>query len=159
MRHGQRLLQFFLLALAAYGVGPEGLDAWRGWVAFKAFARRVAEVPDPGVSVQILPDSASGEVHLALVHQVLAPLPGRRKWLRPIGGVVCEFAFAADVLGPRRVPQAWEAWTFDHRTFEHFVDAVEQHPDFQDLVVRPAVRTDVYWERAYPHYSERPHVA
>ena len=52
MKRGNLLLQFFLGVLAAQGLAAEALDPWRGWVAFKEFARRAAEEPDSGVSVQ-----------------------------------------------------------------------------------------------------------
>ena len=47
------LVAAFLSILAARGLHAETLDPWRGWVAFKQFAREVAEEPDPGVSVHI----------------------------------------------------------------------------------------------------------
>jgi hypothetical protein len=141
MRRGPILLEMLLLALAAHGLGPEGLDPWRGWVVFKEFARAAAEAPDPGVSVQVTRDPAEGTATMVFVRQVVEVTPGR---LEPAGGVVCEFTFP---LGPRPLP-AWEAWSFDTASFERFVDLVEETPAFQDLVVRPAVRSAVYWLEA-----------
>ena len=53
MKRAQFLLHMLLALLATRGLMPETLDPWRGWVAFKRYARLVNEVPDPGVSVQI----------------------------------------------------------------------------------------------------------
>ena len=141
MRRGQILLEMLLLALGAYGLGPEGLDPWRGWVIFKEFARAVAEAPDPGVSVQVTRDEAEETASLVFVRQVVEVTPG---WLEPAGGVVCEFTFE---LGPRRLPE-WEAWSFETASFDRFVDLVEENPAFQDLAVRPPIRSAVYWLEA-----------
>jgi hypothetical protein len=134
------LLATLLALLAARGLGAEGLDPWRGWVVFKQFAREVDERPDPGVSVQIAP-SPAGDVRLYFLRQVLERDGDR---LEPVGGVVCEFSFPS---GPRQ-PSDWDAWSFDHPSFEHFVDLVEQHPDFGDLVTERALTGRVYWENA-----------
>ena len=141
MRRGQLLLEMLLLALAAHGLGAEGLDPWRGWVVFKEFARSAAEAPDPGVSVQVTVDPAEDTVSLVLVRQVVEITPG---WLEPAGGVVCEFTFAR---GPREW-RDWEAWSFETTSFDRFVDLVEECPSFQDLAVRPAIRSAVYWLEA-----------
>ncbi len=79
----QYLLATLLALLATHGLGAEGLDAWRGWVVFKQFARQVAEQPD-----------------------------------------------------------------FDYPHFDRFVDAVEPHPDFGDLLVDRPTTSDVHWEDA-----------
>jgi hypothetical protein len=136
----RHLLATLLALLAARGLASEGLDAWRGWVVFKQFAREVAEQPDPGVSVQIASRSP-GDVRLYFLRQVLEPRGGR---LEPVGGVVCEFSFARHL----RPPADWEEWSFDHPTFERFVDAVEQHPAFADLVTERPLDSEVYWEEA-----------
>jgi hypothetical protein len=119
-----KLLSVFLLTLASHGLGPEGLDPWRGWIAFKEFARAVHEVPDPGVSVQFTRMGEPGESRLLYVRQVTTEPPG---WLMPLGGVVCEFAFPRT----RHRKPAWDRWSFDYSSFERFVDVVEQEPIFQ----------------------------
>src|SRR3712207_4695764 len=107
----QYLLATLLALLAARGLAAEGLDPWRGWVVFKQFARQVAEQPDPGVSVQIT-SLGDDSTRLYFLRQVLEPDADR---LEPVGGVVCDFSFA-----PRPSPTPdWEAWSFDHATFEH----------------------------------------
>ena len=141
MRRGQMLLEMLLLALAAHGLGAEGLDPWRGWVVFKEFARAAAEAPDPGVSVQVTADPADGTASMVFLRQVVEVTPG---WLEPAGGVVCEFTFP---LGPRHI-RDWEAWSFEARSFDRFVDLVEESPEFQDLAVRPPIRSAVYWLEA-----------
>ena len=141
MRRGQLLLELLLLALAAHGLGREGMDPWRGWVVFKQFARAAAEAPDPGVSVQVTTDPAEQTASMVFVRQVVEITPG---WLEPAGGVVCEFTFR---LGRREVRE-WEAWSFDAGSFDRFVDLVEESPVFQDLAVQPAIRSDVYWLEA-----------
>jgi len=135
------LLAAMLGVLAARGLGPETLDPWRGWMAFKQFAREVAETPDPGVSVQIQPLGHRGPIRLYLLRQVVT-LEGKR--LEPTGGVVCEFTFAPR----RRLPRRWEAWSFESATFERFVDVVEQYPLFADLMVTRPRESAVYWEDA-----------
>jgi hypothetical protein len=45
-------------------------------------------------------------------------------------------------------PAAADQWSFDYSTFDRFVDAVEQEPLFQDLIVTRPVRSAVYWEEA-----------
>jgi hypothetical protein len=106
MRRGQILLELLLLALAAHGLGSEGLDPWRGWVVFKQFARAVSEAPDPGVSVQITNDEANESVSMVFVRQLVDQVDD---WCEPAGGVVCELTFSS---GPRRVGD-WEAWSFE----------------------------------------------
>ena len=136
-----RLLSMFLLTLAAHGLSAETLDPWRGWVAFKEFARAANEVPDPGVSVQFTRVAEDGCTRLVLLRQETLDFDG---CLTPVGGVVCEFTFVA----ARRGPRAWDCWSFDYSSFERFVDVVEQEPIFQDLVVTRPLRSAVYWEEA-----------
>jgi hypothetical protein len=136
-----RLLHGFLLALSAHGLAPEALDPWRGWVIFKHYARETAEVPDPGVSVQFTREPAGQGSRLVFLRQVIR-VEGER--LEPVGGMVCEFSFA---LVPDR-GSTWDEWSFEHPTFERFVDAVERHPSFQELVVRSPEWTAVYWQEA-----------
>lgn len=135
------LLAALLSLFAAQGMVPSALDPWRGWVLFKQFARAVAEEPDPGVSVQVDPVDDRHPLHVYLVRQVLE-LVGDR--LEPAGAVVCEFVFAPR----RRRPLAWREWSFDHPTFDRFVDIVEQHPLFADLLATRPLATAVYWEEA-----------
>jgi hypothetical protein len=141
-RHQSSTLLAALLALfAARGLAPEALDPWRAWVVFKQFARDYSELPDHGVSVQIDPVGPRGPIHLFFVRQVLARAGGR---LEPVGGVACELVFASG----RRTPKEWREWTFDHLSFERFVDAVEQHPAFADLLLTSPIHTAVYWQHA-----------
>ncbi len=141
MRRASALLSMLLGMLAARGLAPEALDSWRAWVVFKQYVRLVGEVPDPGVSVQVQRHGESGEASLYLVRQVVQ---ADGHWLEPVGGVVCELIYAA----PPASATEFEAWTFDSSTFEHFVDLVEQHPGFADLIARRPVRSTVYWEDA-----------
>lgn len=141
MRHGQVLLEMLLLACAAHGLGPEGLEPWRNWVVFKQYARDVAETPDPGVSVQLTEDKKEQTVSLVLLRQVVEEMDDR---LEPTGGVVCEFTFP---LEGRHVAD-WEAWSFQLPTFERFIDLVEGHGAFQDLVVARPLSSDIYWLEA-----------
>ena len=135
------LLAAFLGVLTTHGLHAEALDPWRGWVSFKEFARAVDELPDPGVSVQIMPLGDRAPIRLALVRQVLEPIGDR---LEPVGGVVCAFTFA-----PRRhMPAEWRVWSFDSASFERFVDLVEQHAVFSDLLVTKPIASEVYWEDA-----------
>jgi len=141
-RHQSSALLAALLALfTARGLAPEALDPWRGWVVFKQFAREYAEQPDQGVSVQIDPVGDRRPIHLFLVRQVLAPEGDR---LAPVGAVACEFVFAPR----RRMPRELREWSFDYPTFDRFVDAVEQHPLFADLLLTPPLSTAVYWKEA-----------
>ena len=136
-----RLLPLFLLTLASHGLEPTTLDPWRGWLAFKEFARAVNEVPDPGVSVQFTRTTERGERCLVFVRQTVHNESGR---LTPTGGVVCELDFP-----PVRHPAAsWDRWSFDYSSFDRFVDIVEQEPVFQDLMATRALRSRVYWEPA-----------
>ena len=141
MRRGLLLLDMLLMAFAAHGRGAEGLDPWRGWVVFKAFARAAAESPDPGVSVQIAAAPGAATASLIFVRQVVEVTPER---LEPVGGVVCELTFP---IGARAVAE-WEAWSFDSGSFDRFVDLVEGSPQFQELVVQRPVRSDAYWLEA-----------
>lgn len=141
MRRSSTLLPFFLGLLAARGLAPEALDPWRAWIVFKQFARAVAETPDPGVSVQIERRPGSRTARLYYVRQVVAP---EEDWLEPAGGVVCELSFSD---APANATP-FEAWSFDWRTFERFVDIVEADPGFADLVGRRPVASAVYWEEA-----------
>ena len=136
-----KLLQAFLLTLATHGLAPQSLDPWRGWMAFKEFARAAAERPDPGTSVQFTRTAERGERRLVFLRQATHEENG---WLEPVGGVVCELTF-------HRAPcdvTAWDHWSFDHSSFDRFVDIVEQEPAFQDLMVTQPLRSAVYWEEA-----------
>ena len=134
------LLASLLSLLASHGLASDSLAPWRTWVVFKQFARSVAETTDPGVSVQV--DPADGRsLHLFMTRQVLERVGDR---LEPVGAVVCEFTFA-----PRRHrPLAWQEWSFDHPTFERFVDAVERTALFSDLMVTRPLSSSVSWEEA-----------
>ena len=138
---GQYLLATFIALLAAHGLAPEQLDPWRGWVTFKEFAREVREEPDPGITVQITSAGPQVPVRLYFMRQVLVR---RDEAWDPVGGVVCEFWFSAR----DRLPAEWDAWSFDLPTFERFVDLVEQHPAFADLLTQRPVASAVYWEAA-----------
>ena len=136
-----RLLSLFMLTLAAHGLAPEGLDPWRGWVAFKEFARAENEVPDPGVSVQFNRETEAGQTRLVFLRQETRNVEGE---LTPLGAVVCEFIFPSTADRPAAADQ----WSFDYSTFDRFVDVVEQEPLFQDLIVTRPLRSAVYWEEA-----------
>jgi hypothetical protein len=135
------LLAALLGILAAHSLDANALDPWRGWVAFKEFARQCDELPDQGISVQIATAGDHLPVHLFFIRQVLVREGDR---LEPAGCVACEFVFA-----PRRqTPREWCEWTFDHATFERFVDVVEQNPLVADLLVTRPLSSFVYWEEA-----------
>jgi hypothetical protein len=129
-----------LTLLALNGVAPEAADPWRGWQTFKQYVRIVDEIPEPGVSVQTL-RHADESTSLVFLRQVLEEDGDR---LEPVGGVIMEFNYRpASAAQPE-----WEIWTFDHATFERFVDHVEQHDEFADLVVKVPLRSEVYWQEA-----------
>ena len=134
-----RLLSALLLTLGAHGLSPEALDPWRGWITFKEFVRAVAERPDAGVSVQFTPAEEESPARLVFLRQEAEIEDGE---LTPRGGIICEFTFAE---APADVP-AWERWSFDHASFERFVDIVEQEPSFQDLLVTRPLTSAVYWQ-------------
>jgi len=134
------LLPLLLSLLGSRGLAPETLDPWRGWVAFKQFARMVAEVPDPGVSVQIT--RADREtVHLVLLRQVLEPEDDE---LVPVGGVIMELTFDQTIEGKEEC----EFWSFDSGSFDRFVDLVEGHPLFSNLMAKRPTGSWVYWQDA-----------
>jgi len=134
------LLQMLLVILAARGLPPDALTPWRTWVTFKHYARLVDEVPDPGVSVQLIHVPSAGESRLFLLRQAVEPCP---RGLEPIGGMVCERAFP---LQRRR--SDWALWSFDLPSFDRFVDLAEQTPAFTELLLMEPLRTAVYWETA-----------
>lgn len=141
MKGPQLLLHMLLAALAARALAPEALNPWRGWVTFKHYARLVDEVPDPGISVQIAQGPEEQVVRLLFLRQAIEPVG---EWLAPVGGVVCEFTFQAE-----DAPQGdCEFWSFDHPSFERFVDVVEMHAEFADLMVKRPLSSAVYWEEA-----------
>lgn len=135
------LLAALFSVLAARGLDADALDPWRGWLAFKQFARDVAEMPDHGVSVQLIPLGDGEPIRLAFVRQRLEPVGDR---LEPVGGVVCAFEFAPR----RRTPTEWQAWSFDSATLDRFIDLVEQDPVVSDLLATRALSSAVYWENA-----------
>ena len=135
------LLAALFAILTAHGLDPDALDPWRGWLAFKEFARTYDEQPDPGISVQIAPAGDHLPIHLYFIRQVLVQEGDR---LEPAGAIACEFVFA-----PRRhAPREWREWSFDHSSFERFVDTVEQHPVVADLFVTRPMSSAVFWEEA-----------
>ena len=138
MTSGPVLLKTLLLALAAHGLAAETVTPWRGWVVFKDYVRSVAEVPDPGVSVQITRDDLDGTVSLVFLRQVVEQVDD---WLEPTGGVVCEMTFQQ---GDRRLPE-FDAWSFDAPSFDRFVDIVESCADFQKLALTQPLESFVYW--------------
>ena len=147
MRRAQFLLLMLLAVLTTAGLDRDGLDPWRGWVAFKRYVRVVDEAPDPGISVQITPAPLEQAVKLYYVRQAVVRQVLRDEvepWLEPVGAMVCEFTFHGDPP----VPEEWELWSFDCPSLEHFVDRVEQEPAFADLMTREPLRTRVYWKRS-----------
>ena len=136
----EKLFAGFIAVLAAHGLSSAGLDPWRGWLAFKEYARTTSEHPDPGMSVQVQVD---GErvARLFLLRQSLVTAEDR---MNPVGGVVCEFRFAE---GPAS-HSGTAYWSFDYATFERFVDAVEQDPVVATLFVTKPAESRVYWEEA-----------
>lgn len=140
MHQASYLLPMLLTMLAGRGLAPETLDPWRAWVIFKQYARAVDEIPDPGVSVQLTRDDA-GRATLEFIRQVVE---ADDDWLEPVGGVVMSFTFND------RHPDGdfHEFWSFEYRSFERFVDAVEQTPDIADLLVQRPTRSVVRWEDA-----------
>ena len=143
MEHASYLLQMLLTLLAMNGVAPEAADPWRGWMTFKQYARVVDEVPDPGVSVQLL-HGRGRAASLVFLRQVLEPEDD--DWLEPVGGVVLEFEYPSGAA-PDRLRE-WEFWSFDYTTFDRFVDCVEQHEEFSHLMLQRPKRTRVYWQEA-----------
>lgn len=141
MSRTPQLLMMLLGMLAADGLDASTLDPWPAWRAFKQFARVVDEIPDPGVGVQIT-RGADSSTRLFFVRQVLE-LSGD-SWLEPAGGVVCEFSFPGSELMREEI----ELWSFDHASFNEFVDCVEQHATVADLMVRQAEWSSVHWEDA-----------
>lgn len=140
MHQASYLLSMLLTMLAGRGLAAEALDPWRAWVIFKHYVRTVDEVPDPGVSVQLSRESA-GTLTLDFIRQVVEP---DENWLEPVGGVVVSFTFA----DPEQDGKWHELWSFEHRSFERFVDAVEQTPEIADLLVRRPISSRVEWEEA-----------
>jgi len=134
------LLPLLLSLLGSRGLAAEALDPWRGWVVFKQFARMVAEVPDPGVSVQIT-SADEDTVHLILLRQVLEP---EEDELVPVGGVIMEFTFDQAIESKA----VCECWSFDSGSFDRFVDLVEGHPLFSDLMAKRPTDSWVYWQDA-----------
>lgn len=110
-------------------------------MAFKEFARAVREEPDPGVSVQFTPGTRYRPARLLFLRQETVH---EDEWMSPVGGVVCEFTFG----GARPAVSTWDRWTFDHASFDLFVESVEQDPVFQELLVTRPVGSAVYWEEA-----------
>jgi hypothetical protein len=133
------LLQMLLTLLATNGVAPDAADPWRGWTTFTQYVRVVDEVPDPGVSVQVLCDYDCA-TSLVFLRQLLKEA---NDWLEPVGGVVMKFSYRAGHAADD-APE-WEFWSFDHGTFERFVDCVEQHEEFAHLILQCPCRTRVYW--------------
>jgi hypothetical protein len=138
MTSGPVLLKTLLIALAAHGLTAESVTPWRGWVVFKEYVRSVAEVPDPGVSVQITRDDGDETVSLIFLRQVVEPV---NDWLEPIGGVVCEITFR---LGKTRLLER-DIWSFDAPSFDRFADLVESSADFQKLALTKPFESSVYW--------------
>jgi hypothetical protein len=143
VQHASSLLQLLLTLLAVNGVAPDAADPWRGWRTFKQYVRIADEVPDPGVSVQVIRDVGGGGTSLVFLRQLLEQ---EGAWLEPVGGVVMEFFYPPGAAADH-FPE-WELWSFDHDTFERFVDCVELHEEFAHLMLQRPQRTRVYWLEA-----------
>lgn len=139
MHLASHLLQMLLAICGSHGLAPEALDPWRAWVSFKQYVRVVDESPDPGVSVQLTKDRGAKTVSLMFVRQVVET---DEDWLEPTGGVVVELTFEQ----PRANELDQEFWSFDFRSFDRFVDIVEQTPAIADRFLEAPVRTAVYWQ-------------
>jgi hypothetical protein len=137
MHQSSYLLVVLMGMLSPQAFADAPTDPWHGWKVFKEFARAVHEEPDPGISVQVDPVGEREELHLFFVRQVVAR---KGDELVPSGAVVCEFVFAPR----RRRPLEWREWSFEHPSFESFVDAVEQHPVVSELFVTNPLRSQVY---------------
>ena len=98
----------------------------------------MAEVPDPGISVQITRDDLDGTVSLIFLRQVVEQIDD---WVEPIGGVVCEITFQ---LGNKRLIER-DVWSFDAPDFDRFADLVESSADFQMLALTKPLESSVYW--------------
>jgi hypothetical protein len=131
------LLQMLLTLLAVNGVPHDAADAWHGWTTFKQYVRTVDEIPDPGVTVQAQ-RHADDSTSLIFMRQVLDD-DGER--LQPAGGVVLELNY--DVHHGEQ--DEWSVWSFDHSTFDRFVDVVEQNDEFARLMVKRPTWSSVYW--------------
>jgi hypothetical protein len=133
------LVPILLALFASKGLSADSLEPWRAWVTFKEFARRVDEVPDPGVSVQIRP-GRHGDVDLFFLRQAIVETD---EWNLPVGGVVCQLTFSG-----RPSARTGEYWSFDYHDFERFVDVVESDSDFVALLLETPNHTAVYWENS-----------
>ena len=140
MSRMEKLLAAFLAILAVHGLQVDALDPWRGWLAFKEYARATWELPDEGVSVQVGLDGDQ-ETHLYFLRQAAVLTADR---LEPVGGVVCDLCYAAQ-SAPTPTP---EYWSFDYATFDRFVDVVEQDPMIAALFLQRPLSSQVYWEEA-----------
>ena len=135
-----RLLTLLLAFCSSHGVSPDTQNAWHAWKTFKSFARATGEVPDPGVTVQLL-EHEDGRAHLVLARQTLL---GNGEWLDPTGAVVWELTFNSSVVEGTEE----EIWSLDFPSFDDFVDAVEQNEMIAPLLTKEASDGKVYWEAA-----------
>jgi hypothetical protein len=141
MERAIHLVSMLVAMLASQGLEPPSMDAWRGWRTFKHFVRVVDEVPDPGVSVQIVKHDAT--TRLLFVRQIIEPRGA--EWLEPIGGVVLEFSFEDPAL---ETTAELDLWSFDYSDLDQFVDRVEQDAAFAHLAALKAAWSSLYWEQA-----------
>ena len=140
MESAAKLLHMLLALLAFNGVPHDAADSWHAWTTFKQYVRVVDEVPDPGVSVQVIrhdDDSTS----LILMRQVLED---DGDMLQPTGGVVLELNYPLEEADSTE----WTVWSLDHSSFARFVDVVEQNDDFAHLMVARPRWSSVYWLEA-----------
>jgi hypothetical protein len=129
------LLQTFC---TSQGVTPDTVNTWHAWKTFKAFARAAGDLPDSGVSVQLIEETDETD-RLLFMRQEYAD-DGNE--LRPVGGVVWELTFDPG----RGDGKELEIWSLDFRSFDDFVDAVEQNDVIAPLLSREATSGMVYWE-------------
>jgi len=140
MSRVEKLLTAFLAILAVHGLEADALDPWRGWLAFKEYARATSEQPDQGVSVQVGLDGDQ-VTHLYFLRQAAVLTADR---LEPVGGVVCDFCYPSRSAATLTS----EYWSFDYATFERFVDVVEQDPVIAELFLQRPVSSQLYWQEA-----------
>lgn len=141
MRIDEALKRFSQMC-ADEGLDRDALMPWPTWKVFKAFMREPVNVSLDGASFQCGPvaEGNEGAAFLAFV-RVFSDVDAAQDDEELLEGIVAEFDFGA---APGPAVASVEVHSHDFPSFNEFVQQVESLPEFQALMNREPVGSEIY---------------
>jgi len=123
-------------------LNPDALDLWEGWRVFKAFCAQEVEGVYDAASFQSgrFEVEEGGERICASIIRQFSERDGDRD--EGVRRVVMAFEYSPESA----VDASAEVWTHDFESFAEFASVVEGLGQFQSLLNRQPLRTEVYSE-------------